>query len=219
MAASTGQFGGVERKNLAVGGEGQNFRGRLREKRRLQRVVALIGQGGHIGDMTLQRANPALLRNHDGDRLALDHRFRQIEVPGLRRVLESRAPRPELRLQAERLLQLADLRGDGAPLLGFVGEQPLDLGALLGQLRMFLAQLHFLQLAQGAQAGVENIVGLHVRELERGFQRALASSSSLMMRITSSRLRKTTSIPSSCSSRRRIAVSRWRERRSSTSRR
>ena len=173
MAASTGQFGGVERINLAIGGEGPDLRGRLREKRRLQRVVALIGQGRHIGDMALERANPALLRNHDGDRLALDHRFRQIEVPGLRRVLESRASRPELCLQAERLLQLADLRGDGAPLLGLVGEQPLDLGAFLGQLRMFLAQLHFLELAQGAKARVENIVGLHVRELEGGLERGL----------------------------------------------
>ena len=81
--------------------------------------------------------------------------------------------------------------------LALVAEQRLDLALLLRQLGVLLAQLHFLEPAQGAQPRVEDIVGLIVGELERAFSTSLGSSSSRMMRITSSRLRKAMIMPAS----------------------
>ena len=50
--------------------------------------------------------------------------------------------------------------------LGLAGEQRLELVALLGQLLLLLADLHLLELRQMAQLGLEDRLGLLVRELE-----------------------------------------------------
>ena len=65
-------------KHLAVAASTRIFDGRLGEERSLERVVALELQAREIRDMALQRADPALLRDDDGHRLALDHRLGEI---------------------------------------------------------------------------------------------------------------------------------------------
>jgi hypothetical protein len=55
---------------------------------------------------------------------------------------------------------------DGLPLLVGRAEQPLNCLKLLAQRLVLAADFHLLQLAQIAQAHVEDGVGLHVRELE-----------------------------------------------------
>ena len=98
----------------------------------LQRVVALEGDGGEIGDMALQRADPALLRDDDGHRLALDHRLGEVGDDDIRRGLEGRAPLAELGVGAVFLLEC---RGSRRAIICHcflsLREQRLDLRLLL----------------------------------------------------------------------------------------
>jgi hypothetical protein len=62
--------------------------------------------------------------------------------------------------------------------------------ALLGQLVLLAADLHFLQARQLLQLGFEDVVGLFSDRPKRAISAGFGSSSVRMMRITSSRLRK-----------------------------
>jgi hypothetical protein len=76
-------------------------------------------------------------------------------------------------LGAEGDLQFLDLAGNGLPLLVGRPDQRLDLGPLFLE-RLFLgADFHLFQLAQIAQAHVEDGVGLNFGELERLHQDGL----------------------------------------------
>ena len=83
-----------------------------------------------------------------------------------RRLGKSRAALAELGLLAEVFADLFDLIGDRAPLLLLGADQLLDRGLLGGQFLVLGPDLHFLELAQVAQAHVEDGVGLNVGELE-----------------------------------------------------
>ncbi|TIS94895.1 MAG: hypothetical protein E5W99_05535, partial [Mesorhizobium sp.] len=78
MAAPARQPVGADGVELAAGGEDQDLVGRLRVEGELQAVAFLEGKLRIVGQVTLHRAEPALFRNHDGDRLALDHGVRDI---------------------------------------------------------------------------------------------------------------------------------------------
>ena len=123
--------------------------------------------------MAAQRADPALLRNHDGDRLAHHHRLFDRGLVVLRRLGEIGAALAERRLLAELVAHLLDLAGDRLPLLLLGADQLLDVGLLLAQLLVLALDLHLLELAQVAQPHVEDGVGLHVGELERLHQDGL----------------------------------------------
>ena len=97
----------------------------------------------------------------------------------LRRLGEFGAALAELGVLAELLPDLADFPGDGLPLGVFRRQQRLDL-ALFGRQRVeLLADLDFLELAQGAQAHVEDRLGLHIGQLERCIISFCFGSSSL----------------------------------------
>ena len=123
--------------------------------------------------MAAQRAHPALLGHHDGDRLAHHHRLFDRGLVVLGRLGEIGAALAERRLLAELLAHLLDLRGDRLPLLLLGLEQLFERLLLGAKLLVLLADLHFLELAQIAQAHVEDGVGLHVGELERLHQDGL----------------------------------------------
>ena len=117
---------------------------------------------GQIGDLAFHRADPALLRHDDGQRLALDHRLGEIGDDDVGRGFETGAPPAELGVGAEFLFDVADFDRDHLPLLLFAGEQRLDRRFFLAELILFLAQRHFLEAAQAAEARVENVDGLQL---------------------------------------------------------
>jgi hypothetical protein len=132
---------------LPFKGDDEELCSRLGEERGFEPVVALELDAGKVGDVALQGADPALLRHDHGDRLALDHRLGEVDLGGVRRLLEGGAAAPERRVRPEGLLHLADLPGDGLPLRRRRGEKLLDLLLLLRQLFELALQLHLLELA------------------------------------------------------------------------
>ena len=82
----------------------------------LQPVALLEGERAEIGEVAAHGADPALVGEHDGDRLALDHRLLHLLEIDLRRVGEAGAALAELVSRPERLLHLLDLVGDALPL-------------------------------------------------------------------------------------------------------
>ena len=118
-------------------------------------------------DVAAQRADPALLRDHDGDRLALDQRLLDRRLVVLRRLGEVGAALAERRLRPERLAHLLDLRrrsSSTAPSRSRAGSVSSFFS--VRSVLVLGADLHFLELAQVAQPHVEDGVGLHVGELE-----------------------------------------------------
>ena len=119
--------------------------------------------------MALERADPALFRTDDRDRLALDHRLHGVDFG--RRYLggagEIRAPFADFRLEAELRVDRLDLVDQLFGLELVRAEQLLQILLFFGQRRMLVADFHLLQLAQGAQAHVEDGFRLIVGELER----------------------------------------------------
>ena len=117
--------------------------------------------------MPLQRTHPALFGHHDGDRLALDEGLLDRGEIVLGRVGKLGAALAERRLRPEHVAHLADLLADLGPLLGFRAEQRLDALQFAAKVLVLGADLHLLELAQGAQAHVEDGIGLDLGELER----------------------------------------------------
>ena len=166
MAASARQLRGIDGVEASVGGKHQNLRCRLGEEREVERVVGLEREAGQIGDLAAQRADPALLGNHDRDRLALDQGLLDRRLVVRRRLRKTGAAFAERRLRPECVAHLADLVGDGLPLLLFRAQQLLDRFLLRAQLFVLLADFHLFQPAQVAQPHVEDGVGLHIGKLE-----------------------------------------------------
>ena len=123
MTAAAGQLRGVDGVEAPVGGEHQDLRRGLGEEGAVERIVGLERQAGQIGDLAAQRADPALLRHHDRDRLALDQRLLDRRLVVRRRLGKAGAALAERRLRPEFLAHLADLAGDGLPLLLFGAQQ------------------------------------------------------------------------------------------------
>ena len=165
--------------------------------RRMQQSVAFaISQRGGIDVVALRRAHPALFADDDGDRLAGNQfgfiqRLRgaardQRRAPGVAKLL-----RIGEQFVLDQLFQArpAAQRRDQAIALGV-------------QFLLFPAELHFLQPRELLELGVEDVVGLVLAELEARDQRGLRLVLVRMMRMTSSRLRKAISRPSSMCRRR-----------------
>src|SRR5476651_468947 len=117
--------------------------------------------------MALQRAHPALLGSPHRDRLALDESLLDRGEIVLRRVGELGPALAERRLRPKEVADLADLVADLRPLLGLGAEQALDALQFGTKILVLGADLEFLELAQIAQAHVEDGVGLDFRQLER----------------------------------------------------
>lgn len=117
--------------------------------------------------MPLHSANPAALRQDDGDRLALDHRL-QRNVARRRGFLDRRSPRPQRRFRPVAVAHLLQVTLHPPLLLGRIGEQRLQLAALLVELVALAADLEFLQPAQAAQPHVQDRLRLPVGQAEFG---------------------------------------------------
>ena len=113
--------------------------------------------------MTFRAAHPALLRQDDGDRLLLDH---GIHAEGdCRRSFGNRGPpRAKCRVRAVFLSQRIQIPLQPGALPRRGTEQFLEPFLLFQQRVLLFAQLHFLQLAQGAQTHVEDRFGLPLCE-------------------------------------------------------
>ncbi len=155
-----------------------------------QLVIALELQGREIRDMALQGADPALVRQDDGDRLALDQRLVEVDVGialGLSakvvRRLPSFVPGPNF-FFTSRISQAivfhcwrSELRSSSI--------WPFSTVSSSNSLRSSISS----SLRRLAQARVEDRLGLQVCQVEalEALMRAgFGSSSSRMMRITSS---------------------------------
>ncbi len=141
--------------------------GAARAHRTLQGITIAVGEGGGIDVVALGRADPALLRQHDGHRLA---RHQLGLVDGLR----------GLALHQRRTAGVAELLGVGGQFvadqllqLGLAVEDAEDLLALLGQLVLLAADLHLFQAGQLLQLGFQDVVSLVFGQAEARDQRCL----------------------------------------------
>ena len=157
----------------------------------LQLVAFLEFQFGRIGDRALHRADPALVGQDDGDRLALDQRLAgDIHRRPARRPVRcgDRPAGPEPNF----LRDVFQFDRDAVPAqrLVTVQQRARSPCAPWSGCRCSRADFHLLQPAQAAQPHVEDRVGLRVGQRRSApSARGFGSSSSRMMRITSSRLR------------------------------
>src|SRR5438045_5598384 len=106
--------------------------------------------------MAAQGANPALFRDDDGNRLALDHRRLDGGFVVLGRLAEMGPAPAELRRRPERLADFLDFSSDALPLQLLRSEQLFDLGLLLAERLVLALDLDLFELAQIAQPHVEN---------------------------------------------------------------
>ena len=122
--------------------------------------------------VALDRADPPLGRANHGDRLALHQRLHgHFCRPG--RLADGGAARAKLRLLPEARLDLRDLGCEGGLLPARAVRELLQPAALRLQ-RLVLAPDRLLfQPSQRTQAHVEDRVGLHVVDPERGHERGL----------------------------------------------
>ena len=159
-------------------------------KASLERVAVLERQAAQVGDMALHRADPALLRDDDGDRLALDHRRLDVLDVVLRRLGEGRAAAAERRVRAERLAHLPDLVGDRLPLLVLGLEQRLDARSAPWSSSSCSLRISISSSLRRLRSRMLRIASACTSvSLKRFIITGFGSSSSRMMRITSSRLR------------------------------
>src|SRR5437763_13214554 len=104
--------------------------------------------------MALHRPDPAALRQDDGDRLLLDHR-RPVDLARRRHLLDAGPP-----VVAELVLERLEIPLEAPPLPPRLGDQLLELLALLGQRRPLFTDLHLLKATQLPQSHVEDGFGL-----------------------------------------------------------
>ena len=174
VAAAARQFRRLDGVEAAIGGEHQKLRRGLGEEGELQAVVGLERETGQIGDLAAQRANPALLGNHDGDRLALDQGLLDGRLVVRRRLRQSRcgacrAGSSARRCRARRLISSAIFfhccfseRSNSS--IDFFSAR---------KILVLLADLHLFEPAQIAQPHIEDGVGLDVGQLEGLHQHGL----------------------------------------------
>src|SRR6185437_2101393 len=164
MAASAGQPVDRQRIETPVAAEDDDAVGGLRRHDEARPVAFLVLDLGGGAVMPLHRADPALFRAQHGDGLALDQRLDGHQYRRWRRA-DLGAPLAERGGGTEFLPGLADLPGDRLPLPLVLGEQAVDLALLAFQTLQLLAQLDLLELAQRAQAHVEDGLGLGLAEI------------------------------------------------------
>ena len=111
--------------------------------------------------MALHRADPAHLGQDHRHRLALDHAV-HVQRLNIDRGGNFRPPLPARRRFAEQAADLAQLIADARPLQGLVSHQRGQALLFVQQAVTFGAQFDFLQLAQGAQAHVQDRLGLNL---------------------------------------------------------
>ena len=126
MTAPAGQFRGFDRVEAAVAGEDQKLRRGLGEEGEFQAVIGLEREASQIRDLAAQRADPALLRNDDGDRLALDQGLLDCGLVVLRRLGKAGAALAERRFRPEGVANFLDLFRNFLPLLLLGADQLLD---------------------------------------------------------------------------------------------
>ena len=117
------------------------------------------------------RADPALFRDDDGDRLALDHGLLDVLDVAIRRLAEGGAAAAELGVGAVFLLHVArSARRSSATASASEASRPSICFFSSVSAVELLADLDLLELAQGAQAHVEDRLGLDVGQLEAAHQ-------------------------------------------------
>src|SRR6185312_329962 len=164
------------RRRQRVGGQRVGAAGAVDEDRRLQApaashrleaITALVGERVRIDVVALGGANEAAGREHDRHRLIGNERGL---IDGLRGLPLDDAGAPLIAVLGR---ILADLAGDELLQSHLALQQRLELLALGHELLLLLTDLHLLELGEVTQPGVEDLLGLLVRELEALHQHRL----------------------------------------------
>ncbi len=133
-------------------------------------MVALLELQFGVGrQMTFEGADPAFLRQHDGDRLAFHQRL-GVDFQQRRGGADAGAAGAE-RAGAEFLLDLGDLGGDFCPALAVVFDERAQFFLFRREAFVLLADFLLLQPAQRPQPHVEDGFGLRVGQGEGPHQR------------------------------------------------
>ena len=163
----------LDREHLAVGGQHQDLGRGLGEEGGLQGVVALVGEARQVRHVALEGAHPALLGEHDGDRLALDHGRGEIDVGRIGRAWRTRcgagraacpartssSPRGSARRSSSTARPEAS--SASIPTFSLLSASCSRRSSISSSRR------------KRAQAGVEHVVGLHLGEPEGRLQHVL----------------------------------------------
>jgi hypothetical protein len=134
-------------------------------------VALLVGQARGVRDMPLDGADPALFGARDGHRLLLDHRLVEVDAHHVGRIGEVGAALAE-RVSLPKRLRTSRI----SPSMVFHCSSSDAMSAWSvpcfgGERLVLAADLDLLQLAQRAQAHVEDRLGLHVGQGEARHQR------------------------------------------------
>ena len=173
MAAPTGQLGRIDGVEFPVRRKQDQLVGRLALDREQGAVAFLEGNGGYVVTMTLERPYPALVGNNGHDRLAHNQGFGHGIGAGLRRIAKTGPALAERRTRPEFFADRLDFTVDLRPLLGLGTNQGLQARALVLQAGFLGPDCQLFQLAQGAQAHIQNRFGLTLGEREGRHQRLL----------------------------------------------
>ena len=175
MAAPARQLGGVERVEAPVGRKHQTLATWSRpQNANSSRSSALKAMASRSVTVAAQRADPALLRDHDGDRLALDQGL----LDGRHRRARALRAKPVRRLPSAVFgpnFSRTALISSAIRFHCSFSEPISSFKALRSSRRSLssLTDLHLLELAQVAQPHVEDGVGLHLGQLEGPHQHGL----------------------------------------------
>src|SRR6185437_10598237 len=129
-------------------------------RRRLEGIAGLVRKRARIDLVTLRRADPTAGRQDDGHGLVRNERGLVDRLRGLA-LDDPRAPRVSVFLRI-----LLELLCDELLQPRLAAEQALDFLLLGLECLALLADLHLLELREVAQTGIEDLLGLLVRELE-----------------------------------------------------
>ena len=141
----------------------------LRARATAQQAVAVaVAQRGRVDVVALGGADPALLAEHDGHRLAR-HQFGLVDSA----CAASRATSGERRASPNFLASASSSSLTSFFSLALLARIDWIALALGVQLVLLAADLHFLQARQLAQPGLEDVVGLLLAELEARHQHRL----------------------------------------------
>ena len=161
MAASGRQFVRANGEDAPVRRRHQQLVGRIGGDEVGELVAFLELQLRRILDLALGGADPATFRQDDGDRLARNEGLGRDEGGRVHRLGDRGPARRD-----QRLAHGLQLLGDRLPLLAFRRRQRLQVGKFFRQRIEFLLNRHLFQTRQLTQPGVENEVGLNLRQAE-----------------------------------------------------
>ncbi len=157
-------------EELATCREEQQLVSCLSMESQLELIAFLECQRREISHMALHRAQPALFRHNNCNRLTLDHRLMNVFEIMAWRVGKGAAALAKFGFRAKLLTDSFDFRADLLPLARARSKQAFQIGLFSSKTIEFFANLKFFKLAQGTQSHVEDCFGLIIRQIKEPHQ-------------------------------------------------